>query len=63
MKYLYTIKNPCGIVFFTKDPIYAQEASKAGCMVTCKNIGFNRKFKASSNINKNNKPETFEVEG
>lgn len=45
--FLYRIINRCGIVWFTKDSIYAEQASRHGCLVTCKTVNDNKIFKGS----------------
>ena len=39
IKFLYTIQQPCnGLMWFTCDPSVAEEASRNGCIVTCKGV-------------------------
>ena len=49
--FLYTIRNRCGIVWFTSDPSVAQQASENGCIVTCKGISSSRVFKSNRKPN------------
>jgi len=49
--FLYIIRNRCGIVWFTSDPVVAQQASENGCIVTCKGISSSKVFKGSNKKN------------
>ena len=52
MKFLYTIQHPCsGRIWFTCNPVEAQQASNHGCRVTCKGTGTNNKvYKHSKHL-------------
>lgn len=57
--FLYRIMNACGIVWFTRDPMFAQQASEHGCIVTCRTFNDGNKiFKGSKhNFRTTTKPE------
>ena len=40
---LYIIKNPCNIIWMTRNPVYAEEARQHGCIVTTKVFNGNHK--------------------